>query len=311
MTITMNQMYYRLTPTNTLLLLSITTLLACGSGPDTKTATAKAGTKPIPHMWISDSLGKAEEANYLHFDTILSAMINAPETDSIFYPVQEFLGLIDTIGTLPGIAYLDIYPVVLNTGKLSLLFVPKDSKYRTLASFQLKENGATFDRVGDSVTPTDAASWENNYKITVGTWLNSYLDSTDRYNYLDCDSGNKANLSNTLHILHKYSDFVELDSEVNYQLTTATQHVTISGFKAFFSAFTKEPKGTQKAYSNRLFAILEFTVDDPQHNHNVYAIDTTGRQYVGPDPPVVASKCQYATTRSSDNGQMCPPSCNP
>src|SRR5579871_5060293 len=195
------------------LALILSALAACQSG---KNHTDRADTnKPFPHMYIDDSTSLADEDSFFTYARDLTQMIHKDETDSIFYPWSGFKAMIEAFGKTTNIEYLDLYPVVDTSGKLTLLFSPSDSDCNTLGFYRLPEGVTTFPDKGDTVPNSDASKWQNNYIRTVVDWLNPHLDSSDKANYIDGNT--KTPIFNTLHLAHNYNDFVELDSEVTYQ----------------------------------------------------------------------------------------------
>jgi hypothetical protein len=267
--------------------------------------------KPFPHMYVDDSTSFADEHNFLPYAQELTRMIHKEETDSIYYPWPGFKAMIEAFGRTPNIEYLDIYNVVDTSGKLTLLFSPGDSDCNTLGFYRLPEGATTFPQVGDTVPGPIALNWQNNYIRTVVDILNPHLDSSDAANYID--GNRKTPIFNTLHLSHNYNDFVELDTEVTYQTRVLGNPIT--GIKAFFSARGQRSKGTQLVYSNRLYILLEFTTGRDNH---IFYLPKNGRSVVGPDMPTL-DECEvpYDTVNikkllfGGNNGQMCPPTCNP
>ena len=283
---------------------------ACQSNQDTRNRNLRETnwTKPYPrpHMWVDPISSIADETRFMPMANALSKLVpGGNETDSIFYTAGEFRGMIEAFGKLPRIAYVDMFPIADPTGKLSILFEPLDSNFKVLGYFQLPPNTSVFDQTADGLTIDQAKALKENYKNTVMKWLIDSLDAKDCYNYITCDTENNS-LYNTLHVSHWYNDFVELDTEFNYQSTDYSTAIT--GVNAFFSAKPKNP-GVRGAYSNRLYLQFEFTVNVGGKNVEFY-IDPTNRKYIGPDfPGIVPSQCKL--TKGNDNGQLCPPTCNP
>lgn len=298
-------------------------IFACNQGEKPKannTFPCSMQTPKRPHMWVDYRIGQSNETTGLHYAGFLTSLIGKPETDSFYYSVAEFKGMIDYFGTLSNMQYVDVYLVV-DTGTLNFLYAPVYGNNQTLY-FRLPENATSFDPVGDLIDPTLAQTWKTNYANTVEKYLNSTLDTSDPGNYLDCKNvGNPKYLLNTGHTAYFYSYWQELETELSYQ--ACAHHDTITGFKVFLSVQPYKAKGGQLVYSNRLFPLIEFT-RDVNNNHQEFYIDTTDGFYGANPRPIqtpiwpgtASSTCPTTflmvdAIKSGDNGQMCPPTCTP
>jgi len=278
----------------------------------------------LPHMWTDDNSSKTDEKYFRDFYIPkLVKLTGHKETDSIFYSIKAFRGMINyCTTTLTGVKWLDIYPAV-SPGvfpagdTLTLLFVPKDSKFKPLKYLKMTANAATFPQADDIVDPTTAQTWIGNYTTRIAN-LKTELDPNDPANYLHCIR-TAPNFSNTVYLHHPWSDFSELEGEFDIQLKQYGKQ--ISGIKAFFAA-RPDQTGTKYTLSKRLYAILEFTIEDnTAYPHRIYAIGTKDRYWPGASlpplgtckPPAAAHAAHLAKPAISgnNNGQMCPPTCNP
>jgi hypothetical protein len=120
-------------------------------------------------------------------------------------------------------------------------------------------------------------------------------------------------LYNTLHDAHFYHDFVELDTEINFQ---GRNGHTIAGVQAYFAAHPPAKKGKVCGLGNRLYVLLEF-MQNAGGTLQKFNIDTSNRTYQIPDPPP-SSGCPVPALVNgrkpkggNNNGQLCPPACNP
>lgn len=262
-------------------------------------------------MWTDDKSSDDDEQYFLlHFNPELKHLTGHSETDSIFYTDSEFSQMVTACGRLSNITYLDIYPVVLPSDTLSLLFVPKNSQYQPLAYYRLTPGSTSFPGAGDVVNSTDAGNWIKKFHDRISK-LDGELDKTDPTNYVYC-TPDPANFSNTIYLHHPYLDFTELHDEVIYQKSLGN---TISGVKAFFAARPDATPNLNTA-SKRLHVILEFTMeDDVKHPHRRFRITPGDRIVQGPSFPIFGNCAAEHLLRDSlggnNNGQMCPPACNP
>lgn len=291
---------------------------ACNLSSSPGNSSGQAAAQPhtslpnLPHMWVPDALSSANEYNYQFLASLLRLDLGKgrDETDSIYYPADEFIGMIDEFSKDSCNRYVDVYfaafgkygtpyvPSKLLEGTLTPLFATVDTCKKQTKFYLLPEGAAGFNtsfRVPDTV----ASKWINNYITTKLRRLNPLLDTTDGDNRSP-DSGELV--SNTRHIIYWLSDFRELKDEVHYQDSLGNQ---ISGFKLFFSSFNPLGNGLHP-HANRLYVQLEFTTDKDSA-HQVFHINPAGRgqqqphQYYG----------GYVHPKAFDNGQMCPPTCTP
>jgi hypothetical protein len=300
-----------------LLVLAASIVAACNQGSDNSKTPEGLTKRPLPHMWVDDNTSQRDEGNFFPIARSLSTS-TLQETDSIQYSLTEFQQMITAFGNMPSIKYLDLYPVVRKTtGKLDILFAPEDADCNTIGYFQLREGATSWSQTGDAITEPDALAWQDLYESTVVQQLKPMLDRKDPGNHIN--GVIKTPLLNTLHLSHFYTDFTELLSEIKYQ-ASLPQSNKIDGFKAFFSAKPQQPGGRQYAYGNRLYIILEYTIGTKVF----YIKNDNTRTVVGADlPEADACTSNYfilqrnrndtATfhTLGNNNGQMCPPSCNP
>jgi hypothetical protein len=302
-----------------LLSLTITVLTSCHQTPDKPAGdSATAPTKVyLPHMYVDDAIGTRDEKNFFPFAKMLSTSTFS-ETDSIYFPIQGFTEMITTISGLHRIEYLDIYPVVRrSTGKLDLLFAGVDSDCNDIAYFHLNEDATTWPQNGDYVSASDASDWQDLYYTSVVRQLNQTLDETDPVNHIG--RLRKTPLYNTLHLSHFITDFKELLDEVTYQSKLPSpRNRNFDGIKAYFAAKPSVPKGNREAYGNRLYILFEYTI-----GRKVYPIDKDGRTAPAanlPDPTKCPASFFFQKDTSykivngilsNNNGQMCPPACNP
>jgi hypothetical protein len=298
---------------------TLVTLIACNNGPVKPDARTCSAGPDIPHMWVGDSTSDTDESHFLGYIPIINGQLgaNMHETDSIYYTTAEFKAMIDSIKKIGGIEFVDICPVVNPaTNRLTVLYQAEDGGCNPKAWFTLPENGATFPEPGDVLASGDFTTWQNLYINTVVKWLNPQLDKMDPANFVGSAMGTQ--LLNTLHASHNFSDLTELYDEMTRQSGNG-----ISGIEAIFAAKATQSVHKDYGFSNRLYVMLEFTKDDSSGKHKRFRIDTCGRKYVGPDWPAIDA-CGLAPKlldslkiiRSkllggSDNGQLCPPTCNP
>jgi hypothetical protein len=261
----------------------------------------------LPHMWMPQEASQGDEGTFLIFNQILKGINTGhKETDSIYFTLTAFQKLITTCQNLPDIAYLDMYPVVPPGGDtLYLMFIPKNHAYRSLGYYKLTANAIDFPQTGDVLTSSDSATWHRNYLDRISN-LDIHLSTQDSYNYRDCkmDSSSQRKPSNTWYVHHCFSDFTEFLDEVRTQKDS--NGVDITGIKVFFA--TKPPHAPSANYSlsNRLYVILEYTVNDPVPG-TVYYVPKGDRNWPGPCLPIA----QCPDEKGGNNGQMCPPTCNP
>lgn len=260
----------------------------------------------LPHMWVGDSLSTADENNYHFLAGLLAYDLTTPETDSIFYPVNEFIGMIDTFGTNPCIKYVDAFPAAFGSSgapngqnnHLTVLFQPIDTCGNPTNYYLLPENAPSFDPPTSLQTSINAAAMIANYTtLKLNARLNAIVNPKDPVNH---DGEHPAlPATNTKHVIYLMKYLQELKGEISYQNGLSPTN-PISGFKLFFSS--KNPNGP--SYDDRLYMLYELTKDDLKGNHNVFRIDTAGRVMQESAP-------FFSLKRGTDNGQMCPPTCTP
>jgi len=268
----------------------------------------------VPHMWVKSSIAAQNEALYGYLANILATQLSSgTETDSFYFPIAEFRGMIDYFKNINNLqfAYISLItygsgapsyvPANLN-GKLGFLFTPFTGP-TTKSYYLLPENAASFDPVNYQLPAATAGAWITNYGRAIKI-LDPLLDSLDPGNYPNgLIGGDPATISNTMQVSYYVSDLVELEKEIDYQ---ATLHNTVNGVKAFFSAFPLQAEGTKNAYGNRLYVQFEFTTDITPASHTVFYIDKTSNfcKRIRQKPHYVLN------TLGFDNGSLCPPSCN-
>jgi hypothetical protein len=306
----MNQFLESCTKALSLTVLVVLGLAACnsqGNTPDGATQDNPTAKPPLPHMWVGDSLSIADEANYHFLAGLLAYDLSTPETDSIYYTSNEFIGMIDTFALNPCIEYVVAYPAAFgssgapNDNKLTVLFQPIDTCGGLENYYLLPENASSF-VPGDCLQPSaTATAMINNYKtLKLNARLNAIVNAKDLVNH----EGRNPSLpaTNTRHVIYLMEFLKELKGEISYQLTLDPTH-PISGFRMFFSS--KNPNGTgQNAYDDRLYMLYEFTKDYTVGKHEVFRINPAGRA-------VPKSVAHFSLKGGYDNGQLCPPTCNP
>jgi hypothetical protein len=306
----------------------VITFASCQSGsqPDKGAATSPPPVKPtpLPHMWTDDPTSRADESLFLmDLNPKLQAQIGHKETDSIYYTKDAFDQMINYCLNVPGVKWIDIYPVVPSTpppgDTLSLLFVPKDNQFNPLRYVNVRSNAPSFIEKDDTIDPKIAPKWIQNYAARIAKL--DGLDKSDPANYIHCNTNYSKDFSNTIYLHHPKKDFVELDAEFTIQPNQYSK--SISGVKAFFAAKANKVGGPY-TLSNRLYAILEFTIeDDKNYPHRIFSIWRSDRPWPGPSLPPTG-KCKPPDSSvgknslvgnlmvsGNNNGQMCPPSCNP
>ncbi|HTR28586.1 MAG TPA: hypothetical protein VMH27_04920 [Puia sp.] len=299
---------------------ALITFVSCRSGQKEDIPRVCRTGADIPHMWVGDSTSDTDENHFLGYIPEINSHLgaNQNETDSIYYTLGEFQAMVDSIRKIPNVQFVRICPVVNPaTSRLSVVYVPEDGSCTPLTYFWLPENRSTFPESGDVLSAAVFKTWQDLYINTIVRWLNSKLDQTDPANYVDGDTSGK--LLNTLHAAHYFTDIKELYDEIDRQ--KANQ---ISGIEAMFAAKATLASPTPFGFSNRLYVMLEFTKDEAATGkHKKFRIDTCGRHYNGPTSMIDA--CGFgqqfiakrkvlldsANKGGNDNGQLCPPACNP
>ena len=278
---------------------------------------------PVPHMHVGHTVSVQEETNFKRFSKILSTHIgNQPETESFYYDTAAFMGMGRAMQGMGNAMYLEVFLAVYGAAgsspyvpagwdnKLTFLYAPTDASGNQLGYYTLPDNATTFSLVNNKIPDDVAKSWMTIYDTTVVRWLLKYLDLGDTYNYVDNNTGYAP--TNTLKIKYYLSDFDELRDEMDYQ---ASEHKdTITGFKAFFAALPEKAGGGNGTLSNRLKVEFEFT----QRDKRLFFIDTTPgfprRPVQRPHFPLVKKGITtpaWFSVRGLNNGQLCPPTCNP
>jgi hypothetical protein len=278
------------------------------STQDTATTTTYDPSK-LPKMWMPDVDSKRDEDNYTGIVGTLSTQLGQDETDSIFYPLSEFMAMIDTFRTMSNIAYLDICPAANPaTKKLSVLYMPMDNNCKVFGYFKLPENVPTFSQAANGLTLSQFQDWVDAYSGTAVKWMRPQLDPNDSANYIDRNT--RTPMYNTLHLTHYFGDLTELYDELVYQ----KKNNPLSGVEAFFSLKPTKNRGTQDGYSNRLYLILEFSTDDATSGtvkHKKFYINTNGRTIQTIVYPPSNACSADVSIFGANNGQLCPPACNP
>ena len=281
----MNQFLESCTKSLSLTVLIVLGLAACNSQGNTPNGAAQdnPAVKPLlPHMWVGDSLSTANENNFHFLAGLLAYDLSTTETDSIYYPTKEFIGMIDTFALNPCVKYVVAYPAAFpgsgapngQNNQLTVLFRPVDTCGGAATYYLLPENAASF-VPGDCLRtgPAAKAMLDNYTNIKLNARLNGVVNAKDKANHVNHDLTLPA--TNTGHLIYLMKYLQELKGEINYQKTLDANH-PISGFRMFFA--TKNPYALgQVAYDTRLYMLYEFTKDDAAGNHIVFRIDTAGR----------------------------------
>jgi hypothetical protein len=304
--------------------LILTSIIACNPNEKPEVQAAdNPGQHPVPHMYVADTTSTKLEGNFFPMAQLLSTTYNIQETDSIWYGKGGIGAMVDSADSITNAVFMDVFPAQYDdaatdsyvppgmSGKLTFLYAPTDKNGNQLKYFQLREGATAFSMTAGTVPSGIATIWINLYKTKAMQVLNRWLDTSDSYNYLNYDMSSVNSLSNTVHICYFLGDMEELKTEIGYQASLGD---TISGIKAFFAALPKQPKGNQGAYSNRLLSEFEFT-QDIGNLHKEFYMDTTPNFKNRPrqTPRFATKKNPFIKfhTFGLDNGQLCPPTCNP
>jgi hypothetical protein len=279
----------------------------------------------LPHMYVDTATSFMQERNYTNrFDGILAShLTSGKETDSMYYDTTAFLHMVDAFMDLPNADMLQVVIAMYNgagpgkkyipagaDSQLVLLYSPVDTKENRLGYFLLTDSASSFNILDNHIPDDVASDWINTYNSFADKWLNSFLDPHDNWNYKGWDS--TGTLMNTQEVIYGLSEFVELRKEVAYQ--TSQNSLTIVGFKAFFANYPEQTKHGDGLISNRLKVNFEFVQqggsdfyleNSPDfHCRNLQAsyFKDTKTPYLGP---------KWAQKMGLDNGNLCPPTCNP
>jgi hypothetical protein len=266
--------------------------------------------RKIPNMWVDKGTSNRMEGNFnlQHFQ--LSQYIKADETDSIFYSKEVFYKVMDFLNKNPykylhvNIASYDAGPHVPTgyVGKLTLLFnTAIDCSYDHYPFYSITPSGF-FDPTSDSCAIQD------------DKWIKAYTDdkmpnvlSRNIY-YTDPNNHTRDGLfSDTRRISYKYKDITDLIAEIHYQ--EDTNHIEVSGLRAFFASYSSSGNPKNKNFANRIYVLFEFTTKGSKNQDSVFYIDDQPNFIHRKDQDGDITAENDCENKGNDNGHLCPPNC--
>jgi len=275
---------------------------------------------PIPHMYVKSTVSQEEEGNFTRFANEINKHY-PNQLPSYYCDTAAFMGMGRSFQSLHDALYLEVFLGVYGAAnspnvpagyenKLMLIYAPADVTGVPMGYYTLPDNALRFDLTANKLPDEVAQTWMTNYQNTVVQWLNPYLDKNDAANYPGRNT--TLPLTNTLRIKYLLTDFDELRQEIDYQATEHNDFIT--GFRAFFAALPENTAGGNDVMSNRLKVQFEFI----QRDKRIFYIDTTAgfaqrppQNPHFPGPHIRGAIAKMHHSRGLDNGELCPPSCNP
>lgn len=268
------------------------------------------GKDPLPYMWVPKEKSIERTKLFKHKHDLLQAQQpTKPETDSIDFDVSSFRGMLEHIKDLSDKKRVDAWIAAYGDegtdsvpsglgNTLTIIFTPVNSGDQIVEYYTLPPKSKGFDIKKNGLTQKIAEGWMNNYALLKMPYILPTIDDKDHDNYTDGKpTPDKKTFSDTRNMRYDFDDIMALDTEINHQ--ASTNNITISGVRAYFSAYPATGNADRK-YKNRLLIQYEFLRKDSAGNDIVFYLEDGDDFCTRPWPP-----------HHLDNGQMCPPSCVP